>query len=106
MWMWTSDERLINTDLVESISLYPNIPDDADVEEYLTGELEADYFELVAHTASGDEAVLYETEDEEQAQLAYTVLAVALAFAAGGDAELGAPFSVQDLLDEHRKQSN
>ncbi len=106
MWIWTLDDRLINAGLVESIELLPVYPDDADPVLLESGELEADYFELIAVMASGDEAPLYEAEDPEQAELALQLLAGALALASGGETQLDEPFSVYELLDEHRKLSN
>ncbi|NLG08427.1 MAG: hypothetical protein GX560_04140, partial [Deinococcales bacterium] len=106
MWMWTLDDRLINVTQVESIELLPVLPEEADPEAFEAGEVEADYYELIAVMASGDEAPLYEAEDADQAELAFQLLAGTLALASGGDTKLDEPFSVHQLLEEHRKLSN
>lgn len=107
MWMWTLDDRLINMNLVESLELLEIYPEDADPDQLEAGALDPELFELVAVLASGTESLLFDTEDVEQAYLAYELLAAAVALGTGnGGAPLHEPLSVHKLLESHRNASN
>ncbi len=107
MWMWTLDDRLVNMNLVESVELLEVYPDDADQAQVEAGALEAEYFELVAVLGSGQETLLFDSEDAEQAYLAYDLLAKLLARGSTVDgAPITEPISMFDLLDKERSTHN
>lgn len=107
MWMWTLDDRLINMDLVESLELVDCYPEDADTNDIDAGTTEPDFFELVARMASGDETLLFESDNSEEAFMAYDLLASVLADPrAYGDDGVQEPFSVYHLLESSKQISN
>lgn len=107
MWMWTLDDRLINMDLVESLELVDCYPEDAEPSDIETGTTEPDFFELVARLASGDETLLFESDDAEEAFMAYDLLASVLSNPlAYSDDGVNEPFSVYHLLESAKQIAN
>ena len=107
MWMWSIDDRLINMSLVESLELLEVYPDDADPAQLEAGALEPDYFELVAVMSSGQETLLFDSEDAEVAYQAYDLIARLVA--RGGtldDLPVTEPVSVNELLKLDRRPQN
>ncbi len=114
MWMWTLDDRLINMDLVESLELVDCYPDEAQLDDTddATGRdsspatTEPDFYELVARLSSGDETLLYESENAEEAFLALDVLASVLANPeVYSDEGVTEPLSVYHLLESAKLTS-
>ena len=107
MWIWTLDDRLINADLVESIELLEVYPENADSAQLEVGALEPEAFELVAVMASGQETLLFDTEDVEVAYQAYEALAdlVARGTLADGTPPTK-PISVFELVGRTRGPQN
>lgn len=107
MWIWSLDDRLVNVDLVESIELLEVFADGADLAQLEVGAVEPEAFELVAVMASGQETLLFDTEDVEVAYKAYESLA---ALVARGTTDSGAPITkpiaVIELLDNDRRTQN
>lgn len=105
--MWTLDDRLINMNLVESLELvdyYLEAPELSDREAETT---EPEFFELVANLASGDEALLFESDDADEAFMAFDLLTSVLsdpqAYSADGITE---PLSVYHLLESAGQRSS
>jgi len=107
MWIWSLDDRLINVDLVQSIELLEVYADGADPVQLEAGAVEPEAFELVAVMASGQEALLFETEDIDVAYKAYESLAdlVARGTLSSG-VPLTKPISVIELIDSDRRTQN
>lgn len=107
MWIWSLDDRLINVDLVESIELLEVYADGADPVQLEAGAVEPEAFELVAVMASGQETLLFDTEDIEVAYKAYESLAdlVARGTPASG-VPLTKPISVIELIDSDTRTQN
>ncbi len=107
MWMWTLDAKLINLALVESIELLEVFPEGTDLDDAEADELEPDYLELVAVLPSGREAVLFDSENAEEAQQAYETVA---SFVARGGLIDGLrphePVSVAMLVERSRPSKN
>ena len=107
MWIWSLDDRLINVDLVESVELLEVYAEDADPAQLAAGAIEPEAFELVAVMVSGQETLLFDTEDVEIAYKAYESLATLLA---RGTTDTGAPITkplaVIELLDNDRRSHN
>lgn len=107
MWIWSLDDRLINVDLVESIELLEVYADDADPVQLEAGAVEPEAFELVAVMASGQETLLFDTEDVEVAYKAYESLADLVARGApASGVPPTKPVSVIELIDHDRRTQN
>jgi len=107
MWIWTLDDRLINADLVESIELLEVYPENADSAQLEVGALEPEAYELVAVMASGQETLLYDTEDGEAAYQAYEALAALVARGTFLDGTTPTkPISVFELVGSTRGPQN
>lgn len=107
MWIWSLDDRLINVDLVESIELLEVYADNVDPAQLDAGAAEPEAFELVAVMVSGQETLLFDTDDVEVAYKAYEALAelVARGALASGVA-VTKPFSVIELIDADMRTQN
>lgn len=107
MWIWTLDAKLINLALVESIELLEVFPEGSELPDPEDVEAEPEYLELIAVMPSGREAVLFESEDAEEAQQAYETVA---SFVAGGGLIDGLqprqPLSVTLLMERTRTSKN
>lgn len=105
MWMWTLDDRLINIDLVESLELVDCYTEDAELNgDAAAGTVEPEFFELVARMASGDETLLFESDNAEEAFMAYDLLAAVLTDPdAFGDDGVREPFSVYHLIESAKQ---
>lgn len=107
MWMWTLDDRLINMKLVESLELVDCYLEDPAVSDREAETTEPEFFELVATLASGDEALLFESDDADEAFMAFDLLASVLsnprAYSADGVTE---PLSVYHLLEGAGERSS
>lgn len=107
MWMWTLDAKLINLAQVESIELLEVYAEGTPDEEIDATALEPEYYELVAFLPSGNDAVLYESEDVEAAHQAYEMVAAFVSRDGLIDGVVtGEPVSVTLLLERMRNAKN
>ncbi len=107
MWIHTLDDRVMNSALIESIEVVDAYADDVDPDQIEAELAEPEYHELVAVTASGDEALLYMCEDAEEAFLAFDVLTATLARGAFRDGTpVNEAVSVHQLLERERQSHN
>lgn len=79
MWIRSVDERLINLAVVEAVELLDVYPEDASPEAIEAGTVPADGYEVVAYLPSGWEAVLFGSEQVEEAEHALAFLVGLLA---------------------------
>lgn len=107
MWILTLDDRVVNSALIESLEIIETFPDGTDPEAVEAELVEADYFEVVAVMASGDEALLHACEEPEEAYAVYDLLAATLARGAHRDGTpILEPVSVYSLLERERQAQN
>lgn len=107
MWIYSLDDRVINSALIESLEIIETFPEDADPEQVESEMVEPEFFEIVAVMASGDEALLHSCEESEEAYLVYDLLAATLARGAFRDGTpIMEPTSVHLLLERERQSHN
>lgn len=107
MWLYSLDDRVLNSALIESLEVIETYPDGTDPLEIESSLVEADFYEVVAVMASGDEALLYACEEQDEAFLVYDLLAALLARGTYRDgAPITEPVSVLKLLEQERKAHN
>ncbi|MBW7915281.1 MAG: hypothetical protein H3C53_01135 [Trueperaceae bacterium] len=107
MWIYSLDDRVLNTALLESMEVVETFPDDVAIEDIEATIAEPDFYEVVAIMSSGDEALLYSCEDQDEAYVVYDLLATILARGTFRDGSpVQAPISVLDLLDRERQAHN
>ncbi len=107
MWIYSLDDRVINTALLESLEMVETFPDEVPLDEIDAGVAEPDFYEVVAIMSSGDEALLYTCEEQDEAYVVYDLLATILARGTFRDgSQVLAPISVPDLLTRERQAHN
>ncbi len=107
MWIYTLDDRVLNSALIECLELIETFPEGTDLDEAASDLVEVDFYEIVATLGSGDEALLHACEDPEEAYLVYELLAATLARGAFRDGTaILEPVSVHLLLERERQSHN
>ncbi len=107
MWIYTLDDRIMNSALIECLEIIETFPEDTDPEQVESELVEPDYYEIVAVMSSGDEALLHSCEDPEEAYLVYDLLAATFARGTYRDGTaILEPTSAHLLLERERQSHN
>ncbi|HNQ99575.1 MAG TPA: hypothetical protein PKN52_06215 [Trueperaceae bacterium] len=107
MWIRTLDDRVINSQQIESLEVVETYADEVDPQDIEAELVEPEYFEIVAVLASGDEALVHVCEDEQEAFLAYDLLTATLARGTYRDGtRVSEVASLVDLLERERQSHN
>jgi len=107
MWIYTLDDRVLNSALIEYLELIEAFPEGTDLGQAEAELVEPDYYEIVAMMGSGDEALLHSCEDPEEAYVVYELLVATLARGAFRDGTaILEPVSVHLLLERERQSHN
>ena len=107
MWIRTLDDRVINSEQIESLEVVETYPDEVDPQDIEAELVEPDYFEVVAVLASGDEALIHACGAEQEAFLAYDLITATLARGTYRDGtRVSEVTSLVELLERERQSHN